>query len=130
MRTLTIILLFTTALATSGFQCNKEKYKKISECIKGRLEIKGICLNYVIKVLEGDIDTSKITSWKDPQTGTDYQNVFALGSPCTFPADIKEGDEFYFHLIENINQDCAICEAYRPVPDKKNMISVSKTPCL
>ena len=87
-------------------------------------------MNYVIKALQGDIDLSKIeTSWKDPATGIIYDKVFALGNPCSFPADIKEGDEFYFNLIEKDKSECAVCMAYRPLPDKKNLISVSKTPC-
>src|SRR5215208_312464 len=66
---------------------------------KGRLEIAGMCMNYTIKLLEGKIDTSKIAAnWKDEVTGKSYSNVFALANPCSFPASIKQGDEFYFYI--------------------------------
>jgi hypothetical protein len=111
----------------AAFQCNKEN--GLSGCYKGRLEIKGICLNYTIKVLDGNIDTSLVqSSWTDPHTGSTYQNVFALGSPCNFPSDIEAGDEFYFK-IENSPQNCAVCLAYYPTPQKSLSITASKLPC-
>lgn len=64
---------------------------------KGRLEIKGICMNYTIKLLEGDMDTSLIAgTWTNEVTGKIHKNVFALGSPCIFPSSVKEEDEFFF----------------------------------
>jgi hypothetical protein len=99
-------------------------------CYKGRLEIKGICSNYTIKVLEGAIDTSKIAaSWTDENTNKNYTNVFALESPCSFPADINEGDEFYFTVSDKSDKNCNVCMAYYPTPPKRLIISVSKTAC-
>ena len=110
-----------------AFQCNKDN--GLSGCYKGRLEIKGICMNYTIKVLEGNIDTSIIQSnWTDPVTGTSYQNVFALGSVCDFPADINQGDEFYFQ-IGNVSDGCAVCLAFYPTPQKHLSITVKRSPC-
>ena len=118
------------ALFSSGFQCYKDNPRRISGCLKGKLEIKGICMNYVISVKQGNIDPALIeTSWQDPVTGNTYQNVFALGSPCSFPSDINEGDEFYFYATENSSGNCAACLAYRPTPQKHLQISVSKKPC-
>jgi hypothetical protein len=99
-------------------------------CYKGRLEIKGICSNYTIKVLEGNIDTTKFSaSWTDENTNKTYSNVFALDSPCSFPADIEQGDEFYFTIKNEGDKDCNVCMAYYPTPPKRLFISVSKTPC-
>ena len=116
-------------IITTAFRCYKEgDYNE--NCIKARLEIKGVCSNYVIKVLEGKIDTLKVKgSWTDPSTGTTYQNVFALGNPCDFPTDINEGDTFYMYMLGDSSRSCAVCQAFRPVPDVKNSILVSKTPC-
>ena len=101
-----------------------------SGCYKGRLEIKGICSNYTIKVLEGNIDTTKFSaSWTDENTNKTYSNVFALDSPCSFPADIEQGDEFYFTIKNEGDKDCNVCMAYYPTPPKRLFISVSKTPC-
>ena len=118
---------FAALLLNAENKCNQ---KKSNSCYKGKLEIKGICSNYTIRVLEGNIDTSKIaTQWTDENTGKNYTNVFALDSPCSFPADIKEGDEFYFTIKEEKDKDCNVCMAYYPTPPKRLAITVSKTAC-
>lgn len=118
---------FAALLLNAENKCNQ---KKSNSCYKGKLEIKGICSNYTIRVLEGNIDTSKIaTQWTDENTGKNYTNVFALESPCSFPADIKEGDEFYFTIKEEKDKDCNVCMAYYPTPPKRLAITVSKTAC-
>ena len=111
-----------------GFQCKKNVDP--STCYKARLEIKGMCMNYTIKVLSSNIATDLIErEWKNPHTGITYQNVFRLGSVCDFPTDLKEGDEFYFQLASRTKTDCIACMAYYPTPSKALNISVSKTPC-
>jgi hypothetical protein len=123
-----IFISLMALLVFSGFQCKKETYE--SGCIRGRLEIRGICMNYVIKVLSGDIDPALTeANWQDPSTGIAYQNVFALGSPCSFPASLNEGDEFYFRVVDSDAKGCAVCQAYRPVPAKKLQISVTGDDC-
>ena len=112
-------------LISADQTCNK----KASKCYRGRLEIKGICMNYTIKVLEGNIDPSLIMpQWTDEQTGRSHQNVFGLQSRCTFPENIKEGDEFYFTIGASA-QDCVLCQAYYPTPPKTLSITVVSDPC-
>jgi len=124
----TILIPLFFLLIFSGFQCKKDTY--LSGCIKGRLEIKGICMNYVIKVVEGTVDPSLIeTGWQDPATGIHYQNVFALASPCSFPDNISEGEEFYFRIVAEDNKTCAVCQAYRPIPSKNLKIAVVGNNC-
>ena len=108
-------------------KCNKGE--TAGACYKGRLEIKALCSNYTIQLLEGAIDPSKIeASWTDEHTGKVYTNVFALGSPCNFPSTLKEGDEFYFTLAAP-GQNCAVCQAYYPKPAKALSITVVDKPC-
>jgi hypothetical protein len=111
-------------LTLSTHPCNK----KVSQNkYKGRLEIAGICMNYTIKLLEGRIDTSRISSnWTDDVTGKSYKNVFALGNPCSFPSSIKQGDEFYFSLDTVTEKGCITCMAYYPKPPKKLSIRVAE----
>ena len=91
---------------------------------KGRLEIKGICLNYTIAVLEGDMDTSKVVAnWTDENTGKSYTNVFRLDQPCNFPDNIDVGEEFYFQ-IDTVEKECTVCLAYYTVPQKGLAIKV------
>ena len=110
------ILLVTT---------DKCKNKKENSVYKGKLEVKGMCMNYAIKLLEGSIDTSKLVAeWKDESTGKIHNNVFALGSVCNFPPTINEGDEFSFTIDTSYVSNCAVCLAYYPKPAKSIAIKV------
>ena len=108
-----------------NISCNKSN-DTIQNCFKGKLVLKGLCMNYVIQIIEGDVDKALYeSSWQNPSTKTTYQNVFGLGSICTFPSTINEGDEFYFTIPKNpIPQTCAQCMAYSPTPSKKISIEI------
>ena len=118
------ILLFAIAILTlSESDCSMKK-TAIGK-YKGRLEIKAICSNYTIRLLEGNIDTSKIAAkWTDEMTNKSYTNVFALGNPCSFPKTIEQGDEFYFSIDTSTEKECIVCMAYYPTPPKKLRIRV------
>src|SRR5690348_14669539 len=120
---LLILLPGLVFLALTNDTC---KNKKIAgNTYKAKLEIKGICSNYTFRLLEGDIDTSRITaSWTDETTNKSYRNVFGLANPCTFPASIEEGGEFYFEIDSSGKKDCAVCMAYYPTPPAKLHIKV------
>ena len=103
------------------------KCKNKDSIYKGRLEVKGMCMNYTIKLLDGNLDTSKyVAEWKDEITGKTHTDVFALGSHCTFPSTINEGEEFYFKIDSTYQGKCAICMAYYPKPSKSIAIKVVK----
>ncbi len=105
-------------------KCNKKK-KIDTGVYKARLETKALCMNYTLRLVEGNIDTSLIAAnWTDESTGKSYTNVFGLGSPCTFPATIQQGDEFYFRIDTSQKQECAVCMAYYPTPPKKLSIKI------
>ncbi len=113
---------FIALLVISSRNCGGGKQNNL---YKGRLEVKGICMNYTIKLLEGNLDTSLVVKeWKDEVTGKTHNNVFALGSVCTFPSTINEGDEFYFSLDPSPATNCSVCLAYYPKPPKKLAIKV------
>jgi hypothetical protein len=125
-----VFLLFISATChRSGGKATGSKQGSNPACYKAQLEIKGICMNYVIKVLEGDLNALAVEKeWIDESDGKRHNNVFALGSRCTFP-DLQEGETFYFTLSQKEDTQCNVCMAYRPVPVTKNNIVVSKTPC-
>src|SRR6185503_7180471 len=105
-----LLLTGLSFLLLSNDKCGK---KNTAGKYKARLEIAGICLNYTIKLLEGDIDTSKIvTNWTDEMTSKSYTNVFALTNPCLLPKTIRQGDEFYFTIDFPVKQECITCLAY------------------
>ncbi|HEY6503950.1 MAG TPA: hypothetical protein VIZ28_08260 [Chitinophagaceae bacterium] len=117
-----IFLAGVFLLTISADKCGK-KANEAGTC-KGKLEIKGLCMNYTIRLLGGNMDTSLVNAaWTNEITGKSYSNVFGLGSPCTFPATINEGDEFYF-TIDSSKQECPVCLAYYPTPPKKLSIKV------
>ena len=104
---------------------DKCKNKNENSVYKGKLEVKGMCMNYTIKLLEGNIDTSKLVAeWKNESTGKTHNNVFALGSVCNFPTTINEGYEFSFTIDTTYVSNCAVCLAYYPKPAKSIAIKV------
>jgi len=112
-----LVLISSAVLLLSNSDCSSKS--KEGTTYKGRLEIKAICSNYTISVLEGNMDTSRIVAnWTDENTGKSYTNVFKLGSPCNFPSTINQGDEFFFTIDTATQKDCIVCMAYYPVPPK------------
>jgi len=113
-------------LTISAENCNRKdkKSKEFSEVFKAKLEIKAICMNYTVRVLD-NIDTLNVVSnWTDETTKKSYVNVFALANPCNFPDSIKQGDEFYFVIDTLSTKPCMVCMAYYPVPGKKLPIKI------
>jgi hypothetical protein len=112
-----VMLSCTKESKTNNFNSSKFDSNK---CIKGKLVLKGICMNYVIEVVSGNIDSSLIESnWENPLTHDVYKNVFGLASICTFPPTLNEGDEFYFTIPQSpVDQLCIQCKAYSPIPTK------------
>lgn len=121
MKLYTVMPLVVVLSITAG------KCKNKQPVYKGRLEIKAICMNYTIKLLEGDLDTATyVAEWKDESTSKTHTNVFALGSACTFPPTINEGDVFYFTIDSSYKSNCAVCMAYYPKPAKSIAIKIVK----
>jgi hypothetical protein len=119
------IFFLTPLFFVISLSADKCENKKDITAYKGRLEVKGICMNYTIKLLEGKLDESKIEKeWKDEVSGKIHNNVFALESVCDFPSTIKEGDEFYFTIDTTSKQQCAVCLAFYPKPAKSLAIKV------
>jgi hypothetical protein len=116
-------LVAIVALSLPAQKCNEKN--KQGTVYKGKLEIKALCMNYTIRLIEGSLDTSQVASnWTDETTGKSYTNAFGLANPCDFPASISQGDEFYFTLDAVKDRNCAVCMAYYPTPSKKLIIKV------
>ena len=117
------IYLFALLLLLSCSKNNPEN--ELEDTYKGKLVVKGICMNYVIQVLDPDFDSSLIElNWTNEFSDISYTNVFALGSVCDFPEDIDEGDEFSFIIDNSKENNCAVCLAYSPTPNKYLSITV------
>jgi hypothetical protein len=110
-------------LSSSYSGCNSKDSS--NGVYKARLQIKALCMNYTLQLVQGNIDTSLIASrWTDETSHVTYNNVFGLGNPCTFPDSIKQGDEFYFRIDTGAQKQCMVCMAYYPTPPKKLFIKV------
>lgn len=134
-----IILSLLSTLMLSNSDCKKKNNKedqatdktKKQEGVKdaimytGRLEVAGICKNYTISVIEGEIDQKLVQAeWTDEATKKNYTNAFRLGNPCNFPESIKAGDTFRFIIDDSPQKDCMVCMAYYPTPAKALSIKV------
>lgn len=119
-------ILYSLIVLASTHACKNDLPKGI---YKGKLEVKGECMNYTISIQSKNFDSSMVvSSWTDENTGKVYKNVFALGSRCNFPSNIKAGDEFYFKIDSNYVQHCMVCLIYYPTPSKKLFIKVIDAP--
>ncbi len=116
--------IFLLTISAENCKRKDKNNKSFSEVFKGKLEIKAICMNYTIRVLD-NIDTlNVVTQWTDETTKKSYKNVFALANPCNFPDSIKQGDEFYFVIDAISTKPCMVCLAYYPIPGKKLPIKI------
>ena len=124
----TKILLILVLIIMQATTCRQKP--AANNCFKGKLEIRAICMNYTISVIEGIMDSSLVESkWTDPGTGKEYRNAFRLASPCNFPTSLKEGDEFYFVIDTTMKNNCAVCQAYYPTPSKSLSIRIIDGAC-
>ena len=132
MRSISLILIIIFLAFSS---CEKKSiYIEKSTDLKcsdypyiGKLVLKGLCLNYTIEFLNPKDDNLELieTSWTDDEfSGKSYNNVFRLGSICSFPSNIKEGDKFSFNIISTYQESCIVCKAYSPTPKKTIYIEV------
>ncbi|HET6994565.1 MAG TPA: hypothetical protein VFI06_06270 [Chitinophagaceae bacterium] len=113
------------ALSLPAQKCNEKKKQDQDAIYRGKLEIKALCMNYTIRLIEGNLDTSQVVAnWTDETTGKSYTNAFGLANPCDFPESLGQGDEFYFTLDTVKDRNCAVCMAYYPTPRKKLIIKV------
>ena len=104
--------------------CSKEEISEV-DYFSGKLVKKGICMLYVIQVNDPDFPQDLIEkSWTDEFSNKKYKNVFALESVCDFPETIKKNDSFNFVINNDKENNCTVCLAYTPVPNKYISISV------
>ena len=106
--------------------CNKDEMDQV-ESFSAKLVKQGICMNYVIQVLDSDFDSYLLElNWTNEFSDISYNNVFALESVCDFPDSIKEGDSFRFRIDREKENLCAVCLAYTAAPRKFVSITVIK----
>ena len=113
------------------FSCDKQQdvqqVASDSTCYKGRLVLVGLCGNAVVQVLDDRMPPSFYeATWKDESTGITYSKVMGNANFCTFPADLKENEEFYFRIDPPATSppDCVNCKAISPTPQTRQYIQI------
>ena len=126
------MIRFLTILVTVFFLISCDKQQDLqqvvsdSTCYKGKLVLVGICGNAVVQVLDERMPPSYYeATWKDESTGITYQKVMGNANFCSFPANLKENEEFYFRVNppDGID-DCPRCKAISPSPEKRQYIQI------
>jgi hypothetical protein len=127
---LMLIILSVLSVMSCDKQQEIQQVVADSTCYKGKLVLKGICNNAVVEVLDDRMNPAFYEkTWKDESTGIVYSNVMGNANYCTFPGDLKEGQEFYFRidLPTSLPADCANCKALSPTPQTRQYIQICGT---
>ena len=121
-----LFLLTLISISFTAYRCNNRAVPA-DGVLKGKLVIKELCGHYVVQVLNAKLDGSLVANgWRDDKRNTTYDNVFTVSNRCGFAnANLDEGAEFEFMFDKNPPpEDCLVCMAYYPTPDKKNVVRV------
>lgn len=130
MTRLKLILFSVLSVMSCDKQQEIQQVVADSTCYKGKLVLKGICNNAVVEVMDDRMNPAFYEkTWKDESTGIVYSNVMGNANYCTFPGDLKEGQEFYFRidLPTSLPADCANCKALSPTPQTRQYIQICGT---
>jgi hypothetical protein len=91
----------------------------------GKLVVDAPCGHYVVEVIQGKIDVSRLVSeWRDSTTDSIYVNVFGLSDPCHFgQSGLVKGDMFSFELDDKPPMEgCPLCYIAYPMPPISNAV--------
>ncbi len=78
----------------SGIMCQPERVNPPT--LTGKLVIDRACSHFVIQLLQGSIEPSKIVPvWKNSANDSTYVNVFAVSNQCTFPYSGIAGGRYH-----------------------------------
>ena len=107
-------------LVSSLYACSSSG-KLNNNQLRGRLVISELCAHYVVEIVSGKIDASKVAAnWKDEKRNQTYKQSFSIANRCSFGnIGLKEGDEFTFVVDDGSPEEtCAVCMAYYPTPSQ------------
>lgn len=122
---LKVILLLLLAISLFTIECKKNSPVSAAT-YTGRLVINGPCSHYVIQLVKGNFDTTKlVTSWYDRDNDSTYSNVFTVSNYCNFGTyRLQQGDVFTFQLEPSVPpQTCPICLLFVSVPPIQNGVT-------
>ncbi len=118
-------ILFVSTLFTACIQVpNGNNNTTNGQRIKAKV-IRITCATTVIQIL----DTAYYNlgeTWTINGTSTTHEHVVVVSNKCEFPANLSEGNTFYFKPISEAeaNNNCAVCMMYDYPPTKSIFIKV------
>ena len=124
-----VLTIFVTVFFLVSCDKRQDLQQVVSDstCYKGKLVLVGICGNAVVQVLDERMPSSYYEAiWKDESTGITYQKVMGNANFCSFPANLKENEEFYFRIDPpaTLPPDCVNCKAISPTPQIRQYIQI------
>ncbi len=134
-----ILLLAIPVAAGYSCTCSKPPAAKVAsqdvatvalksgptDCKQGILIVRGICKQRVISIIADTAGLPFERSWKNPDDGKVYTNVFTVSNICDFPDRIQEGDTLNFKPIALKKAECNVCMAYVAVPQTVQAVEVT-----
>ncbi len=118
-------ILFLIALLPLFQMCATRPKTDEKTCFTGKLVKRGICGQRVVQLIgQPSGGLAVAVNWTDSLSNKPYENVFAVGNECDFPATIKEGEEFNFTMTTQPASNCIQCKAYTAIPEQRNHIIV------
>jgi hypothetical protein len=118
------LLVILSASVFMSATCHKASTSN-QAYIRGKVSYRS-CATIVVQVLDQKYHYLAEDSWKQSEEKPVIENVFAVANQCSFPADYKPGDTFYFELVKEdpSMKDCAVCKLYDNPPKVKQMVKV------
>jgi len=124
-----VLTIFVTVFFLMSCDKRQDIQQVVSDstCYKGKLVLVGICGNAVVQVLDERMPPSYYeANWKDESTGITYPKVMGNANFCSFPANLRENEEFYFKIDPPaiLPPDCVTCKALSPTPQTRQYIQI------
>jgi len=122
-----ILILISIAL----FSCSKlpasgsgNNNSNTTEKIKAKV-VRITCASTTIEILDAAHYNLGV-SWTMEGTSNTYEHVAVVANKCEFPSNLKEGDTFYFQVINesDASNNCAVCMMYDFPPSKSLFLKV------
>ncbi len=113
-----LFILLAALLSVSCIQLPNAGTSNSTQRIKAKV-IRITCASTVIQVLDS-AHYNLGETWTIEGTSNTYEHVAVVSNKCELPSTLKEGDEFFFKVINesDARKDCVVCMMYDFPPSK------------
>lgn len=115
------VLIAAIGICSMFFSCEQDGY---GPKVKAKV-VYGSCAVTVVQVLDPAHYQLGEPSWQHSPSEPVFQNVFTVKNKCSFGRrNIAIGQEFYFRLTKDADNDCVICMMADHSPAMNHAIAV------